>query len=61
MMEVLGEDDIKRLLNAVGFYSPTLVQKIAIPRILSHELDIIIVAPTGSGKTEAAICPLCIN
>ncbi|MEM0490392.1 MAG: DEAD/DEAH box helicase [Ignisphaera sp.] len=58
MMEVLGEDDIKRLLNAVGFYSPTLVQKIAIPRILNHELDIIIVAPTGSGKTEAAILPL---
>jgi len=57
-MEVLGEDGIKRLLNIVGFDSPTLVQKIAIPRILGHDLDVIIVAPTGSGKTEAAFLPL---
>ena len=50
--------EIKYLLDVFGIKNLTAIQKIAIPKILSHELDIVVVAPTGSGKTEAVIIPL---
>uniref|UniRef100_A0A7C2ZMK2 DEAD/DEAH box helicase n=1 Tax=Ignisphaera aggregans TaxID=334771 RepID=A0A7C2ZMK2_9CREN len=50
--------DVVALLNRVGFAAPTAIQSIAIPKILTHDLDVVIAAPTGSGKTEAAVVPL---
>lgn len=54
-------NDIVTLVNQFGFRTPTIIQSITIPKILSHNLDIIVAAPTGSGKTEAAIIPLLYN
>jgi ATP-dependent Lhr-like helicase len=54
--EIFGE--LARLLNRLGFESFTAIQSIAIPKILKHNLDIVIAAPTGSGKTEAALLPI---
>jgi ATP-dependent Lhr-like helicase len=49
--------DIAELLSKLGFAKFTAIQSIAIPKILKHDLDIVISAPTGSGKTEAALLP----
>jgi len=40
-----------------GYTSLTTVQEAAIPKVLSGR-NVVIVAPTGSGKTEAAIFPI---
>ncbi len=50
--------DIKGVVDKLGLRNPTLAQKKAIPQILTSDEDIIIVAPTGAGKTEAAILPV---
>lgn len=49
--------NIQKILIESGFTSPTKPQEHAIPRILSGE-NILLVAPTGMGKTEAAILPI---
>ena len=41
-----------------GYERPTLVQRLAIPRILKTRRHVLIMAPTGSGKTEAAMLPI---
>ncbi len=46
-------DAMKRL----GYSAPTKVQAAAIPKVLSGR-HTLIVAPTGSGKTEAALLPI---
>ncbi len=59
------ENNVFALLNArlretigrLGYTEPTPVQEKAIPRILSGN-HVLIVAPTGSGKTEAALFPV---
>lgn len=48
---------IRRLLKERGFKSLTEPQYKAIPHILRGE-NVLIMAPTGSGKTEAALIPL---
>ncbi|MFQ5891905.1 MAG: DEAD/DEAH box helicase, partial [Candidatus Methanofastidiosia archaeon] len=48
------------LLEEKGFSSLTLSQKLGIPKILSGE-DTLIIARTGSGKTEAAVLPIFSN
>ncbi len=48
---------IKKLLKEAGFERFTDIQKKAIPEILSKE-NVLLVAPTGTGKTEAAIIPV---
>ncbi len=50
----------KRLLEAlkdIGLEEPTPIQKKALPLILSGR-NVLIVAPTGYGKTEAALIPV---
>ena len=53
-------DPVKALLEESGITSPTPPQTEAIPLVTSGE-NVLIVAPTGSGKTEAAILPLLSN
>ena len=53
--ELLSEK-IKELIKK-RFRQPTLPQKLAIPKVLSGK-DVLIVATTGSGKTEAALLPI---
>jgi ATP-dependent helicase Lhr and Lhr-like helicase len=48
---------IRRVLEAKGLEEPTGPQREAIPRILDGE-NVLLVAPTGIGKTEAAMLPV---
>ncbi|BDB97616.1 DEAD/DEAH box helicase [Saccharolobus caldissimus] len=50
------EEFLVRLKKA-GYDNLTPIQKIAIPKILSGK-NVLIIAPTGYGKTEAAILPI---
>jgi len=53
-------DPVRALLEESGITSPTPPQIEAIPLIANGE-NVLIVAPTGSGKTEAAVLPLLSN
>ena len=57
-MSVYGElcEPLKKHLDAQG-WAPTPIQNVAIKPLLSGH-DRLLVAPTGSGKTEAAILPI---
>lgn len=50
-------DPVRALLQESGITAPTPPQTEAIPLVAKGE-NVLIVAPTGSGKTEAAILPL---
>ena len=49
--------DIIRVLESKGIKEPTPPQADSIPRIIRGE-NLLLVAPTGIGKTEAAILPV---
>jgi len=53
----LLSEDIRRELVSLGFSEPTEPQEQAIPLILAGR-SVLIVAPTGTGKTEAAVLPV---
>jgi len=44
-------------MREIGLVSPTEIQRLAIPAIFSSD-DVLLVAPTGTGKTEAAMLPI---
>ncbi len=48
---------LREALQEMGFVSPTRPQEQAVPPILQGE-HVLVVAPTGSGKTEAAVLPV---
>jgi ATP-dependent Lhr-like helicase len=53
-------EDIVQYLTGEGITKPTEIQKKAIPEILSGN-SALLLAPTGSGKTEASLLPLLSN
>src|SRR3989344_4466517 len=48
---------LQKLLKERGFYEPTLPQKEGIPDIIAGK-NVLIIAPTGHGKTETSMFPL---
>ena len=56
-MEETVSKEIKEVLRKFGIYELNEVQRRAIPLIKSGK-NVLIVSPTGSGKTEAAIIPI---
>jgi len=53
----LLSDRVQALLRTMRLTSPTPPQSLAIPKVLTGE-GVLIIAPTGSGKTEAALLPV---
>ncbi|XP_077983272.1 putative ATP-dependent RNA helicase DDX52 [Glandiceps talaboti] len=48
---------IMKNIHSVGYYSPTAVQMQAVPLLLNKR-EVLVCAPTGSGKTAAFIIPI---
>ena len=51
---------VREALTELGFSEPTLPQVLAFPPILAGE-NVLLIAPTGSGKTEAVLLPIFSN
>ncbi|MCJ7771320.1 DEAD/DEAH box helicase, partial [Candidatus Bathyarchaeota archaeon] len=48
---------VRNCVRDMGWAEPTEIQKQAIPAILAGE-NVLLIAPTGTGKTEAAVLPI---
>ncbi len=51
---------LQGLLPNLGISEPTEAQLAALPRVLAGE-NLVLIAPTGMGKTEAVVLPLLDN
>jgi len=58
-MSTTSQDFIRKLRES-GYVNLTPIQRLAIPKVLSGT-HLLIIAPTGHGKTEAAIIPIMYN
>ncbi len=56
VFELLSEK-LQNLIRKRGFKKPTLVQELGIPPIISGK-NVLLIAPTGVGKTESAMLPV---
>ena len=56
VFELLAKPVRKALAN-LGFTEPTLPQTLALPLILDGK-NVLLIAPTGTGKTEAVLLPI---
>ena len=50
-------DDVRSALSERGFSTPTEPQRLAIPPLAAGK-DGLVIAPTGTGKTETAMLPV---
>jgi len=53
----LLDERLQHWINKLGFSQPTEIQKLSIEPILRGE-SVLLISPTGTGKTEAAVFPL---
>lgn len=59
IFEELGlSEEILSYIEKKGFKKPTEVQRLAIPKLLRNDVDLIVQAQTGTGKTAAFGLPL---
>jgi len=56
----LLDERLQHWIGKLGFSEPTEIQKLSIEPILMGE-NVLLISPTGTGKTEAAIFPLLHN
>lgn len=57
MVFELLTNKLQEVVKKRGFKEPTLVQKLGIPPVISGK-NVLLIAPTGVGKTESAMLPI---